>query len=78
MLGFQLPVRRGIPLVRNRSRRIWPERLTDYVERSNMDEDVREQIQIVLVHGSWKKEDQNRINIDVWRSSVKGVLALAH
>ena len=32
--------------------------------RGQFDEDVRDIIQIKLVHGSWKKEDSNKIHID--------------
>ena len=32
--------------------------------RSQFDEDVRELVQVKLIHGSWKKEDSNRIHID--------------
>lgn len=38
------------------------------VLRSNFDEDVRDLVRVKVVHGSWKKEDSNRLYIDVRRS----------
>ena len=35
------------------------------VLRSNFDKDVRDLVQVKVVHGSWKKEDSNRVSIDV-------------
>ena len=37
--------------------------LTAY--RSKLDNDVRDEVQIKIIHGSWKKEDSNRIGIEV-------------
>ena len=34
------------------------------IYRSQFDEDVRGLVQIKLVHGSWKKEDTNKMRID--------------
>ncbi|MCJ1434157.1 hypothetical protein MMC27_003524 [Xylographa pallens] len=32
---------------------------------SKLDEDVRDKVQVKIVHGSWKKEDSNRLGIEV-------------
>ncbi|KAL8831000.1 MAG: hypothetical protein Q9170_005485 [Blastenia crenularia] len=32
---------------------------------SNIDTDTRDMVQVKIVHGSWKKEDSNRINIEM-------------
>ncbi|KAL9028956.1 MAG: hypothetical protein Q9196_002745 [Gyalolechia fulgens] len=33
--------------------------------RSQLDEDTRAMVQVKIVHGSWRKEDSNRIHIEV-------------
>lgn len=32
--------------------------------RSQLDEDVRDTVQVKIIHGSWKKEDSNKARID--------------
>ncbi|KAL8906546.1 MAG: hypothetical protein Q9171_006222 [Xanthocarpia ochracea] len=34
---------------------------------SQLDEDTKDLVQVKIVHGSWKEEDANRINIEVWK-----------
>jgi tyrosyl-DNA phosphodiesterase-1 len=40
---------------------------------SCLDEDVRDEVQVKLVHGSWKKEDSNRLRIEEASSKYKNV-----
>ena len=38
---------------------------SDWCNRAQFDEDVRALVQVKVVHGSWKREDTNKLRIDV-------------
>ena len=39
-------------------------------DRQQFDPDVQHLVSVILVHGSWRREDSNKIHIDVGLSSA--------
>jgi hypothetical protein len=45
-------------------------------DSSQFDEDVRSIVQLKVVHGSWKREDANKVRIDVSSANLQLHIAL--
>jgi len=75
MLAVQLPVRSGLCHVR---RDCFSKKGPPLIAfpRKHFDSDVRELVQVKVVHGSWKKEDMNGIRIDVCGNALIFLLRL--
>ncbi len=44
--------------------------------RSQLDEDVRDTVQVKVIHGSWKKEDSNKARIDAATQRYRNVQSI--
>ena len=75
MLDLQLPLRCRFYHVRTlvlQSIPFFPYSNT-ILARGQLDEDVRDTVQVNLVHGSWKREDSNRLRIEAAMQRYKNV-----